>query len=302
MSLGSPYGQPFDDDLSAAVDNATAHRCSDASPRLATRGQALCDRHACCRPTALSVAQTTHAEPLSCPSCRLLLRRSIAGNFPGRLPALVRALSRQTDPGSRSVWERRRGQSARVHCVCCGVVGRQDRPRGPRRLRLQPEDLEHRRGRRADRHHRPGRSGRSVRGRPSVQGTPNIPGYMISQANSARLQERTAEHDREVRSEFRDSAGVRSIVGSSSRGPQHEDTTLIKPEIGAPGRIGFRGGRLGRPACSPSAARPGRLHRWWRVPRRCFSRRMVEARSRPTARLRGMRSVTGCRRWKSRRC
>ena len=26
-----------------------------------------------------------------------------------------------------------------------------------------------------------------------------------------------------------------SIVGSSSRGPQHEDTTLIKPEIGAPG-------------------------------------------------------------------
>jgi hypothetical protein len=26
-----------------------------------------------------------------------------------------------------------------------------------------------------------------------------------------------------------------SMVGSSSRGPQHEDTTLIKPEIGAPG-------------------------------------------------------------------
>ena len=25
------------------------------------------------------------------------------------------------------------------------------------------------------------------------------------------------------------------MVGSSSRGPQHEDTTLIKPEIGAPG-------------------------------------------------------------------
>ena len=25
------------------------------------------------------------------------------------------------------------------------------------------------------------------------------------------------------------------MVGSSSRGPQHESTTLIKPEIGAPG-------------------------------------------------------------------
>ena len=25
------------------------------------------------------------------------------------------------------------------------------------------------------------------------------------------------------------------MVGSSSRGPQHENTTLIKPEIGAPG-------------------------------------------------------------------
>jgi hypothetical protein len=61
-----------------------------------------------------------------------------------------------------------------------------------------------------------------------------IPGYMVSQAVANRL--RDGLPNTVVR--FDPSVGIPlagSMVGSSSRGPQHESTTLIKPEIGAPG-------------------------------------------------------------------
>ena len=60
-----------------------------------------------------------------------------------------------------------------------------------------------------------------------------IPGYMISQADSTALKGQVGS----IASV--DPANglplVGQMVGSSSRGPQHEATTLIKPEIGAPG-------------------------------------------------------------------
>ena len=65
-------------------------------------------------------------------------------------------------------------------------------------------------------------------------GTPTIPGYMISQVNSNKL--KSGLPDTNVT--FDPNVGIPLIgtmVGSSSRGPQHENTTLIKPEIGAPG-------------------------------------------------------------------
>jgi minor extracellular serine protease Vpr len=88
MSLGSTYGQPFDDDLSAAVDNATmagiltvasAGNSGDKPYANGTPGAA---------PTALSVAQT------SVPSAVLMLMQiiapeSIVGKFPSSVPALV---------------------------------------------------------------------------------------------------------------------------------------------------------------------------------------------------------------------
>jgi hypothetical protein len=66
-------------------------------------------------------------------------------------------------------------------------------------------------------------------------GTPTVPGYMISQSVSNRLKSGLAAG---VTVKFDPTFGIPlagSMVGSSSRGPQHEDTMLIKPEIGAPG-------------------------------------------------------------------
>ena len=62
----------------------------------------------------------------------------------------------------------------------------------------------------------------------------NVPGYMISQADADAM--KAAGIDTVV---TLDPANVRSLeksmAPSSSRGPQHGDTQLIKPEIGAPG-------------------------------------------------------------------
>ena len=65
-------------------------------------------------------------------------------------------------------------------------------------------------------------------------GTPNVPGYMVSQTVPTRL--KSGLPNTVVR--FDPAVGIPlagTMVGSSSRGPQHEDTHLIKPEIGAPG-------------------------------------------------------------------
>jgi minor extracellular serine protease Vpr len=108
-------------------------------------------------------------------------------------------------------------------------------------------------------------------------GDVTIPGYMISQAVSNRL--KSGLPNTVVR--FDPAVGIPlagSMVGSSSRGPQHESTTLIKPEIGAPGasvsaiagtgtgkalrrhlRRGPHGLRLSRPA--PRSLRRNQDHR-----------------------------------------
>lgn len=63
-----------------------------------------------------------------------------------------------------------------------------------------------------------------------------IPGYMISKADADAI--RAAGSDTIA---TLDPDNIRPLVGtmagSSSRGPQHEDTSLIKPEIGAPGSV-----------------------------------------------------------------
>jgi hypothetical protein len=65
-------------------------------------------------------------------------------------------------------------------------------------------------------------------------GTPSVPGFMISQTIANRL--RSGLPNTVVRFDPADGIPLAgSMVGSSSRGPQHEDTHLIKPEIGAPG-------------------------------------------------------------------
>jgi hypothetical protein len=62
-----------------------------------------------------------------------------------------------------------------------------------------------------------------------------IPGYMISQADSDAIKAQIGGPGIATIDPNNGIPLVGSMVGSSSRGPQHEATTLIKPEIGAPG-------------------------------------------------------------------
>ena len=61
----------------------------------------------------------------------------------------------------------------------------------------------------------------------------DIPGYMISQADSNAIKAALPANGTVDPDNILSLAG--QMVGSSSRGPQHENTTLIKPEVGAPG-------------------------------------------------------------------
>lgn len=61
----------------------------------------------------------------------------------------------------------------------------------------------------------------------------NIPGYMVSQSVSNTF--KSLEGEILTVDPANGIPLVGQMVGSSSRGPQHEDTHLVKPEIGAPG-------------------------------------------------------------------
>lgn len=231
MSLGSSYGQPFDDDLSVAVDNATklgiltvASAGNSADKPYVTGTPSAAD-------TALSVAQT------GMPSAFLALMQilapaSIVGNFPavfqpwsapltsvieapvqygngaggnllGCTPFAAGSLAGKIVLVDRGVC----GFSIKISNIAAGggllgIIGL-----------VAPGD--------------PFEGGFSG-------GDPTIPGYMISQAVSnllkSGLPNTVVRFDPNVGLPL---AGV--MVGSSSRGPQHENTTYIKPEIGAPG-------------------------------------------------------------------
>ena len=90
MSLGSTYGQPFDDDLSLAVDNATALGVLTVASAGNSADKPYITGTPSAAPTALSVAQTAVPQR----------GYSVAGGnrsgvkrwpLPGCLPAMVRA-------------------------------------------------------------------------------------------------------------------------------------------------------------------------------------------------------------------
>jgi hypothetical protein len=62
-----------------------------------------------------------------------------------------------------------------------------------------------------------------------------IPGYMISQADSNAIKAQIGNPGFGTIDPSNVLPLVGQMVGSSSRGPQHESSTLLKPEIGAPG-------------------------------------------------------------------
>ena len=94
MSLGSDYGEAFDDDLSLAVDNASRSACSPWR-RPATAATSRTWRAPRPTPNALSVAQTAVPTATSC-------RSSKPSSRPRRSPATTRRSSSRGRSRSRS--------------------------------------------------------------------------------------------------------------------------------------------------------------------------------------------------------
>jgi minor extracellular serine protease Vpr len=88
MSLGSNYGQPFDDDLSAAVDNATAVGILTVASAGNSSDKPYANGTPAAAKTALSVAQTSVPSAFL-PLMQIFAPASIAGELPGGVPALV---------------------------------------------------------------------------------------------------------------------------------------------------------------------------------------------------------------------
>jgi minor extracellular serine protease Vpr len=231
MSLGSPYGQPFDDDLSAAVDNAallgiltvaSAGNSGDKPYVHGSPGSA---------PSALAVAQTAVPNAFL-PLMQILAPASIAGSFPAIFQPWSAPLTEAIEASVQY------GDGAGGNLFGCdpftpgslaGKIVLVDR--GVCAFSEKIANIAAGGG-------LAGIIGLVAPGDPFEGGygggDVTIPGYMVSQAVANRL--KSGLPNTVVR--FDPSVGiplVGSVVGSSSRGPQHEDGTLIKPEIGAPG-------------------------------------------------------------------
>lgn len=232
MSLGSDYGQPFDDDLSAAVNNATklgiltvasAGNGGDKPYIAGTPASAV---------TALSVAQTSVPSGFL-PLMVVTAPASVAGQFPANFQPwsapLTSAIEAPVQYGDGSGGNLD-GCAAFAPGSLAGKIGLVNR--GACNFTLKIKNI-------ADAGGLIGIIGLIAPGDPFEGGDGgdrpiNIPGYMISQTNANKL--RSGLPNTVVR--FDPNIGIPlagTIVGSSSRGPQHENTSLIKPEIGAPG-------------------------------------------------------------------
>ena len=232
MSLGSPYGQPFDDDLAFAVDSATslgiltvasAGNSSDKPYANGTPGAAA---------TALSVAQTSVPSAFQ-PLMEVTEPAAIAGTYPAvfqpwsaPLLAAIEAPLQYADGAGGNL----NGCAAFAPGSLAGLIVLVDR--GGCNFTLKVKNV-------GDAGGLIGIIGLIAPGDPFEGGDGGdapitIPGYMVSQAISNLLKSGIPETV--VR--FDPAVGIPlagTMVGSSSRGPQHESTTLIKPEIGAPG-------------------------------------------------------------------
>lgn len=226
MSLGASYGQPFDDDLSAAVDNASALGVLTVASAGNSADKPYANGTPSSAATALSVAQTQVPsadlglinvgeedypavfQPWSVPpavsiSGTLQYADGAGGNLngcapfaPGSLTGLVVLIDR----GGCFFSDKIRNVADAGGVV--GIIGLVA-PGAP--------------------------FAGGFGGGPAI----TIPGYMISQADSNALKAQLGATATVDPANVLPLAG--QMVGSSSRGPQHESDNLIKPEIGAPG-------------------------------------------------------------------
>ena len=227
MSLGSPYGQAFDDDLSAAVDNATALGVLTVASAGNSSDKPYIVGSPSAAPTALSVAQT------QVPSAELQL--ITIDDTGADYPAVFQSWS--VAPTSVLTGAIQYGDTDGDNLDGCapfdgdltGLVVLVDR--GACNFSLKVSNVSQASG-------LVGIIGLVAPGEPFDGGDGgdrpiDIPGYMIDQANA---------------NAFKAAAGtpatvdpdnglplIGQMVGGSSRGPTMQFNSLIKPEIGAPG-------------------------------------------------------------------
>jgi subtilisin family serine protease len=232
MSLGASYGQPFDDDLAAAVDNATKLGILTVASAGNSGDKPYANGTPASAASALSVAQTAVPSAFL-PLMQIIAPASIAGNFPAVWQPWSAPL---TDIIEAPV---QYGDGAGGNLLGCdpfapdSLTGRIVLVnRGACNFTQKIKNV-------GDAGGLIGIIGLVAPGDPFEGGDGgerpiNIPGYMVSQTVANRL--RSGLPNTVVR--FDPSVGLPlagTMVGSSSRGPQHDSTTLIKPEIGAPG-------------------------------------------------------------------
>ena len=232
MSLGSLYGQAFDDDLAFAVDNATALGVLSVVSAGNSSDKPYANGTPSSAATALSVAQT------NVPSAVLPLMEVTA---PGSIVGLYQAVFQPWSVPLASVIEEPvvygngsggnlDGCAAFPPATFVGEIVLVDR--GACNFTLKIKNI-------GDAGGSIGIIGLVAPGDPFSGGDGGeapitVPGFMISQADSNALKSGLPA----TVARFDPAVGIpliMAMVGSSSRGPQHESTTLIKPEIGAPG-------------------------------------------------------------------
>jgi minor extracellular serine protease Vpr len=231
MSLGSPYGQPFDDDLSLAVDNASragvltvASAGNSADKQFITGSPGAAS-------SALSVAQT------AVPSATLQLM-SILVPAAGDKGAVFQPWSAPLTGTIEGPVVYPPAGAKRLACAdaagtnpyapgeFAGQIVLVDR--GTCSFSLKVSNL--------------AAAGASLAiiglvtpeapfGGAFGGGTPNIPGYMISQADANILRNNAATVRFSPSNQLPLSG---SLASTSSRGPRFDDN-IVKPEIGAPG-------------------------------------------------------------------
>ena len=227
MSLGSNWGQPFDDDLSAAVDAASALGVLTVSSAGNGGDRPYVTGSPSSAPTALAVAQTTM------PATFLQLLEVANVEY----PAVFQSWS--TPPGSILSGPVQYADGAGGNLDGCapfapgslnGLIVLVDR--GGCFFTNKIFNIGNAGG-------IVGIIGLVAPGAPfdggyaDPGGPITIPGYMINQADSEAIKAALPANGTVDPNNILSLAG--QMVISSSRGPQHEDTHLIKPEVGAPG-------------------------------------------------------------------
>lgn len=229
MSLGSDYGQPFDDDLSLAVENATALGVLTVSSGGNGGDKPYITGSPSSAPTALAVAQT------QVPSAGLQLIDVNGTDYPAVFqpwsvaPAGVITGSMQYGDGAGGNLN---GCAPFAPGSLTGLVVLVDRGACNFTLKIKNVD---------DAGGVVGIIGLVAPGDPFSGGDGgdrpiDIPGYMIGQTDSSAIKAAISGGGAVATVDPANQLPlIGRMVGSSSRGPQHEEDHLIKPEIGAPG-------------------------------------------------------------------